>query len=186
MRYPDYFNQAITTVLKHEGIDSDEEADRGGRTRFGISLRFLRSIGIPAGDLDGDGDVDRDDIAAVTIDGATRMYFERFWSRYYEEIAVFKVAEQVFDFAVNMGPKQAERLLQRATNVLLSHDPDSQIREDGAIGPLSIVAINKAGAPLIKVYGMIVARFYFDLVQNDNSQIVFLKGWLRRAYGVSR
>jgi len=182
MEYPNYFQRAITTVLRHEGGFIDHPNDPGGATQFGISLRFLRSLGV-VGDYDGDGDVDADDVRALTIEQATQVYFERFWSENYEQLAVFEVAEKVFDFAVNMGPKQAESLLQRATNVCLSHDPTSQIRVDGAIGPLSVIAINKAGPRLLEVYGMVVARFYFDLVESNSDRLVFLHGWLRRAYG---
>lgn len=50
------FDTAIITVLRHEGLFVNDSDDAGGATHYGVSLRWLKSIG----DLDNDGFVDGD------------------------------------------------------------------------------------------------------------------------------
>ncbi|MDH5393962.1 MAG: N-acetylmuramidase [Gammaproteobacteria bacterium] len=170
------FNQAIETTLMHEGGFSDDPADRGGATRYGISLRFLTAQGY---DIDGDGDVDADDIRSLTLDGAIDIYREKFWNiNHYDQIKSQAVATKVFDFTVNMGAKRAAILLQRALQSC-----GFALKQDGKIGPATFSAINSASSEtLLAAYRSEAAGYYRLITQKTPDFERFINGWLRRAY----
>jgi len=180
-----YFAQALEPVFLHEGGFSNDPADPGGATQFGISLRFLGKIGDTdgdgwaQGDLDHDGDVDIDDIRALSRDDAAELYFSQFWERYrYADLSP-AVGAKVFDFSVNMGPRSAHRLLQRA--VRGAGGP--ALVDDGVIGPKTLDAVSGKLAGLVVIaMRSEAAGYYRVLVARNNSLRKFLKGWLNRAY----
>ena len=60
------FEAAHAHVAKWEGGYFDHPNDPGGVTMYGVSLMFLKGLDLWGGDIDGDGDIDRDDVLAVT------------------------------------------------------------------------------------------------------------------------
>ena len=173
------FEAAIQTVLKHEGGLTDHPADPGGITNFGITLPVLRAYG-PAGDIDGDGDIDAMDIRHLTIEDAMRIYDRLWWERYcYGEIRSQWVATKVFDLAVNLGPAQAHLIAQRAlrANGIL-------VKEDEILGPITRQAMNDADGALSLCVAIRceAAGVYRLIVQRKPPLEVFLQGWLKRAY----
>ena len=157
------FLVAIEIVLKHEGGDSNDVADRGGRTRYGISAKAHPNV----------------DIEHLTLDGAKRIYLEKYWiPGKYGQIHDQAVATKIFDMAVNMGPKRAHTLTQRALQAL-----GIATAIDGLMGSATIVAINVADAgKLLDAIKAEAAKFYQEIASKDPSQNKFLKGWLTRAY----
>ena len=173
------FEQAVKTVFENEGGLTDHPADPGGITNYGITLNVLREDGV-FGDIDGDGDIDADDIRTLTIDQARAIYDRQWWERYgYGRIDNQWIATKLLDLSVNMGPRQAHIIAQRA--LLATGYP---VKEDGILGAVTIEAINncanKSGLHIAMrseaagVYRLIVAR--------KPALSVFLTGWLRRAY----
>jgi lysozyme family protein len=161
------FDLAIPTVLEHEGGLSENPSDPGGATKYGISLRYLQSENL---DIDRDGDVDADDIRALTREQAVQLYRSKFWM--YEWVKDQSVATKLLDMAVNMGPKQAHKLLQAALG----------LQEDGVIGPETQHATNGAKPEnLLRELRARVAAFYCKLVLHRPRLTVFLLGWMRRA-----
>jgi lysozyme family protein len=171
------FDEAVGFVLEHEGGYSDHPADPGGATQWGISLRLMRELGY---DVDGDGDIDSDDVAALTKPGAIAIYRRCWWDRYdYGSLGAQLVAEKVFDLAVNMGASQAHRLLQRA----LRASGGVALMEDGALGPKTWTAARAADPWATRAaLRSEAAGFYRLLSTMKPSLAVFLNGWLRRAY----
>lgn len=166
-------------LAHHEGGFVDHSDDPGGPTNFGISLRFLRQEGI---DIDGDGDIDLADIQAVTAAKSRDIYKEKFWKPCRcAEIRSHMVAGKVFDMAVNMGQRQAYKLVQRAVNAL-EYEPSLIV--DGAVGVKTIAAINnyeREDYVLMDAIREEQADFYETLI-NDKPQLAdFRLGWLRRA-----
>ena len=182
----DLFLASLHHTLQHEGGFVDHPADPGGATNWGVSLRALRNLeadNVLDYDRDGDGDVDADDMRMLTRADAQRFYREHFWFPWMDLIVVPRAASKAFDTGVNVGPRQAARLLQRAANIVL-RDP---IKADGWIGEKSIEAINtigqaEMGSRLVTAMTHVQARFYFDLVDAKPARNAFLLGWLRRAY----
>lgn len=121
------YTRAFEIVVTHEGGFVWNPRDPGGATKLGISLRYARTKGLRF-DLDGDGDVDVDDIRRVDADTAHRAFWEDFWSPCKCDELPPELALLVFDAAVNSGPGQAVEWLQRAC----------QVKPDRIIGPVTL------------------------------------------------
>ena len=171
------FEKAATVILAHEGGFSNHSADPGGATNFGISLRWLRSQGL-YGDLDDDGDVDIDDIKAIDLEAATRIYHEKWWNKYhYDRFVDCSIATKVFDMSVNMGGNRAHRILQQSINAL-----GGNLVVDGVIGPITMKSANIEDADvLLEEIRAEQKRFYLRLIAKRPALAVFRNGWIARA-----
>ena len=156
------FGAAIGTVLAHEGGYVNDPHDAGGETNFGISKRSYPQV----------------DIGTLTREGAEAIYRRDWWDRHrYGEIDDQGVATKVFDLAVNMGPTQAHKILQRALC-----RSGQRVKVDGILGPATMGCVNQASpATLLDALRSEAAAFYMQLVNRKPSQARFLNGWMRRA-----
>jgi lysozyme family protein len=178
------FNKAIITVLKHEGGFCNDPDDPGGATSYGISLRFLLKRGsLKLGDIDGDGDIDIDDIREMSLEDAKNIYYKEWWQKYrYGQIDHQELATKIFDFSVNMGSRQAHKLLQRALRAC-----GMPVKDDGILGARSRAAIRLVtesgrGDALLCALRSEAAGFYRLLAATKRKLAKFLNGWLSRAY----
>ena len=149
------FDQAFDILLKHEGGFSDHAADPGGKTRFGITEAVAREVGY------------RGDMRELPLDLAKRIYKDRYWDAVRAEELPEAIRYAVFDAAVNSGPRQAIRWLQRAVGV----------RDDGLIGPQTIAA-GRAADPQALLRRMLSARLRF--MTDLPAWPTFGRGWARR------
>ena len=149
------FDQAFDILLKHEGGFSDHPADRGGKTRYGITEAVAREVGY------------RGDMRELPLDLAKRIYKDRYWDAVRADELPEAVRYAVFDAAVNSGPRQAIRWLQRAVGV----------RDDGIIGPQTLAAVRAANPErLLRRFLSQRLRFMAGLP----SWPAFGRGWARR------
>jgi len=189
MPEPDFdplFDRALSVVLAHEGGFADNRNDPGGATNFGISLRWLKEIGMsdidadgsPDGDINLDGHIDIDDIRLLTRETAGAFYRRFWWDKFgYGELHL-SVGTKVFDLAVNMGAQQAHKVLQRACRAC-----GPRLLDDGILGPKSREAISAIPpADLVIAMRSEAAGFYRALVMARPGLSSFLTGWLNRAY----
>lgn len=172
----DNFPLAINTVLLHEGGYVNNPKDPGGATNYGISLRFLKQAypeALADFDFDHDGDVDAADMRLLPQAKAIEIYREQFWDRYgYSRIDGASIATKVFDLCVNMGPKHAHQIVQRAADV----------KDDGVLGPASFKAINaRPSADLLNRIRHEAVLFYERLIKLHPDFDEFRAGWIRRA-----
>lgn len=172
------FDEAVKVVLKHEGGFVNNVNDPGGATNFGISLRFLKLEGILL-DMDADGDMDVDDIKAMTVEKAIAFYRERFWNRYgYGRIPDLALATKVLDTCVNAGSHQTHFILQRALRAC-----GWPIDADGIYGPKTQQAITATPSfPILTAFRSEQASFYRLLLVGNAKFREFENGWLYRAY----
>jgi lysozyme family protein len=172
------FDEAIPTILRHEGKLEQNASDPGGITAYGISLRWLKAQGLLENlKLQ---DKTQDEVQVVkdlTVDAATALYKSYFWNPYnYGAIDSQLVATKIFDVTVNMGARRSHLIVQNC----LGFPPDQR---DGLMGPKTIAEINAAGAaPLVVQIQSIQAAFYRQLVATNPKLQPFLQGWLNRSY----
>ena len=171
------FEKAVTVILDHEGGFSNHEADPGGATNYGISLRWLKTQGL-YGDFDDDGKVDIDDIKAIDVATATRIYREKWWNKYhYDRFVDCSVATKIFDMSVNMGGSRAHKILQQSLKSL-----GNSLVVDGIIGPVTVKTTNiENAAILLKEIREEQRLFYIRLISNRPELSVFKRGWMKRA-----
>ena len=180
--YPLRFRAAAQVVKMHEGGFVNHPSDPGGATNWGVSLRYLRGVdaSLFAGldlDFDDDGDVDADDIRAMPWETAQEIYHKGWWLKYGYDRLLPPMDVKVFDTAVNMGPRQAHRLLQQSCNEL-----GASLVVDGVLGPKTVATANGMNnRPLLQTYRFMQAQFYRNLAADRPKLAVFLNGWLRRA-----
>lgn len=175
------FDRAIEFVLDHEGVYAEDHA---GPTKYGITLATLRALGDLdddefVGDVDCDGDVDREDIRRLTREDAKGIYHRQWWMRYgYSAIINDRVAAKVLDLSVNMGPRRAHLLVQQALRAC-----SKPVQLDGILGHETIGAIN-AVVPerVLCSLRSEAAGFYRLLVHRRPERGRYLSGWLNRAY----
>lgn len=166
----DRFEACLPIVLLHEGGYVDDPADPGGATNYGISLRAARGFGSLA-DVDGDGDVDADDILLLTPAQAGAIYKAHYWAPLRCEALPAGVDLVVFDIGVNAGPRAAVLMLQRALTV----------KVDRVLGPQTLAAAALAEArTVIDRMAALRAEHYRALPGYPR----FGRGWLRRTEAV--
>jgi len=155
----------ITDILKREGGYTDHPADRGGPTKFGITLSTLSTHRARSCNVD--------ELKALTEGEARAIYEERYIiAPKLNRIIDGTLRGLVVDAAVNHGAGRAVKMLQAAVGA----------DQDGIIGPKTIGAILALGSKA--VYLRFCAeriRFYGQIISNDHSQAVFAQGWLNRA-----
>jgi lysozyme family protein len=181
--YIEVFEAAHAHVAKWEGGFFDHPADPGGVTNHGVSLMFLKSLGLLEGDVNGDGEISRADILAITKDNAKLIFKRHFWDKPGVEHLPPLIAVAFYDLAVNAGCGRAAIVLQEGVNaakgnrVISAHAPN--------LGPLTrtyAAEFAASGRQLALANAYLDAReaWYRRLATAKTTSAVFLKGWLNR------
>lgn len=176
------FNLVHAHVAKWEGGFFEHPADPGGATMYGVSLMFLKSLDLIEGDIDGDGDIDRDDVLAITRDAAKRIFRRHFWDKPRAGELPPLVAMCFYDLAVNAGTGRAALVLQEGINTLY---PNAIAKLAPNVGPLTRAWSNQAatgGRQLELCHACLDQRanWYRRLANAKPKSAAFLKGWLNR------
>lgn len=179
------FSKAQQFVLRWEGGYCNDSGDPGGPTKYGVSLRWLRSVGLELGDIDGDGDIDIDDIKALNVDQASELFRLKFWVPADLDIYLQQYALIYYDSAVNTGPVQAAKIVQRAVNDV---EGRKRLKIDGVLGTLSRAAVVEwqGGRDFWAACVNRREAFYKGLVASKPQFAKFLKGWLNRTRALRR
>jgi len=163
-----------------EGGDADDPNDHGGRTRYGISWQFLRQLPVEQGDINHDGIIDLQDLAALTPNDAARLMWLSFWEALRLDGLPSLTAGAVYDFAVNSGPVAAVKALQQSLNFY----PGVSLFIDGRMGPKTVAAAGVVAPDAAKDLTLAcrvinVRRAYLrGIYAKDATQPI--KGWLNR------
>ncbi|MCE5228997.1 hypothetical protein LLG95_05310 [bacterium] len=182
------FDEAFDYTYQFEvGLDDDPD-DPGGITNDGITVDDLTELGLAGGgDIDGDYDIDADDIRKMSTEDKKRAYKELYWERLgLDEIENQAIAIKIFDTAVNLGRAGAANIVQRMLNdfmfiVGLKNAP--LLKVDGSFGPKTRERLNQLGQPAILcLLSAEQARIYRAIVTGRPQSQKYLAGWFRRAY----
>jgi lysozyme family protein len=157
------FDDAFEKLIANEGGYSDNPNDRGNWTSGVIGIGELKGTkyGISAMSYP------HIEIKNMTLAQAKEIYKRDFWDRF----GVLKLAGWIqfmlFDAAVNHGPGNAVRMLQRALHVI----------DDGHIGPVTIIAVSKTDTnTLLRRFAAERLLFMSQLRAWDR----FGRGWVSR------
>lgn len=156
-------------VLRLEGGFVNHPADKGGPTKYGVILSTWKQYGY---DKDHDGDIDAEDIRALTEDDARYIAKKVFWDFFQADFILNQsIAEFIVDWGYNSGRVTVAKKVQKLLGV----------PADGLIGVQSLNAINCADQQNIFDALKVSRRMYIDsIVESNPSQRVFYTGWIKR------
>ena len=124
----------INELIEREGGYVNHPADKGGPTCFGITEAVARAHGF-AGAM---AELPREEAAAI--------YRRLYWLRpRFDQVAerAPRVAAELFDTGVNMGPAVAATFLQRALTALNRGARDyADLVPDGRVGSATLAALD--------------------------------------------
>ncbi len=161
----------IDAIIDREGGYANHPADRGGETRFGITIAVARADGY-AGNM-------RD----LPRASAVAIYRRRYWQHPgYDRVATRApaIAAELFDTGINMGPAVATGFLQRGLNALnrgATDYPDialdAFLQHRGASGERVLLTAIEA----------LQGERYLHLAERRPANEAFLYGWLANRIG---
>lgn len=160
------FDRIIKKTLEVEGGYVNHPLDRGGATNFGITQRTYDEY------RDGKG-LANSDVKDISMGEVEEIYFYEYWLKTRCNEIPAPLNMLLFDASVNHGPRNAIRLLQRATGS----------KVDGLLGPKTIAAAERLSADqdLATMSFTDHRRAFFEaIIKRDPSQEVFRRGWMRR------
>lgn len=99
------YDEALRRVLIHEGGYSNDRADPGGPTNFGITIADYRAY-VKA-------NATAADVRAMTLDQAKTIYRARYWDAQRCDDLPAGVDNSVFDYGVNSGIGRSGKVLRR-------------------------------------------------------------------------
>ena len=174
----DVIGPALVEILRREGGYVNHRDDRGGATNWGITEAVARAHGWTG------------TMRNLPRDKALEIYRQQYWiSPRFDAVADFspKVAVELFDTGVNMGPGVAVAMLQRSLNALNRNQRDwPDVVADRMVGPATLNALarlltvrGKGGeAVLQKALNALKGARYIELAEARAANESFLFGWL--------
>jgi lysozyme family protein len=174
----------IDGLIEREGGYVNHPADKGGPTCFGITEAVARAHGY-AGSMKS---LPRDEAAAI--------YRRLYWLRpRFDQVAKrsSRIAAELFDTGVNMGPAVAATFLQRALTALNRNARDyADLTPDGRVGPMTLQALDaylrtrgmRGGETvLMRALEALQGERYLRLAERRPANEAFLYGWLANRIG---
>jgi len=153
------FERCLALVLKSEGGYVDNPKDPGGMTNLGVTKDTWEAyVGRT---------VDEAEMRGLTPDDVAPLYQRNYWDKVAANSLPVGVDYCLFDTAVNSGPSQAVKFIQRALNVVV----------DGVLGQQTIAAANQRdAAELIEQF----CEERLQFMQSLSTWPTFGRGWQRR------
>jgi len=174
----------IDALIDREGGFVNHPADKGGPTCFGITEAVARAHGYSG------------PMRKLPRVDAVAIYRRLYWLRpRFDEVArrSARLAAELFDTGVNMGPAVAVTFLQRALTALNRSGTDyPDLTPDGRIGPATLAALNAFLAArgknsgetvLLRALEALQGERYLRLAERRPANEAFLYGWLANRIG---
>jgi lysozyme family protein len=173
----------IDDVIGREGGFSNHPSDKGGPTRWGVTEAVARAHGFQG------------NMCEFPREDAISVYRRLYWMKPgFDRIAekAPRVAAELFDTGVNMGPATAVGFLVRALNAMNRNGSDySDVRSSPRIDDAIVAAVGafmtKRGAGgelvLLKALESLQGERYLHLAEARPANEAFLYGWLANRIG---
>lgn len=168
--------QALDDLLKVEGGYTNDPADSGGETNFGVTKAMADAFGYVGAMKD------------MTVAQAKEIYRARYWVQpKFDQLYLIDqdLALMLFDIGVNMGQATGVKFLQRALNVLNQGGttyPDMTV--DGGLGAMTLdavkkfIALRKDASVLKKLVNAQRAVKYIEITEASPKNEKFTYGWI--------
>ncbi len=172
------YNQALQLVLQNEGGYANDPNDQGGETYKGIARNMNSNwVGWTLIDLQKkQGNFPANLANSSELNAEIEQFYKvNYWDKVKgDDLADQRVANAIFDFAVNAGCGTSSILAQKV----------AEVTEDGVLGAASVTAINAIQPDQFLAYFTIakIAR-YVSIVKSRPSSQKYFYGWVRRALG---
>lgn len=151
------FDKAFQLTVGLEGGYSNNPADPGLETKYGISHRAHPDV----------------DIKSLTLDQAKEIYRRDYWQAARCDSMPERIGHLVFDCAVHHGVKTAIKLLQRALKVA----------DDGEFGPITRGTLQASNTN--ETASLLMAQRTLYLITCGAWQTYKL-GWMKRCFEIAR
>lgn len=158
------FDDCLRFVFAAEGGYCDVPSDHGGATNYGITQKTYDAHRRAAGLVP-------QAVRLCSRIEAAAIYQMDYWRPARCGLAPSPIDLVLFDAAVNSGPHQSIKFLQRALG----------LNDDGIIGPVTLAALAKCNPQTVALVAIAQRRdFYKRLVERDATQAKFFNGWNNR------
>lgn len=168
----------IEGVIGREGRYSNNPADAGGETMWGVTVATARRHGYNGPMRD------------MPRDTASKIYLSEYVTDPgFHKIAALdaEIAEELVDSGVNCGPGRPGPWLQRTLNLLnrqTKHFPDLVV--DGVLGNATQSALmtvlkqrgDKGRRVIMKALNCLQGAYYIEITERREANEEFLFGWL--------
>ena len=172
----------VDALIDREGGFVDHPADKGGPTCFGITEAVARAHGY-AGPM-----------RLLPRSEAALIYRRLYWLRpRLDQVGKRspRLAAELFDTGVNMGPSVAVTFLQRALTALNRNGKDyPDLVPDGRIGAVTLAALDaflalrsSGETVLLHALEALQGERYLRLAERRPANEAFLYGWLANRIG---
>jgi lysozyme family protein len=169
----------IDGVIEREAGYVNHPSDRGGKTNWGITEATARANGY-------EGRMQDMPRAIAYAIYENRYVFEPGFHKViiYSE----KIAEELIDTGVNMGPQKAAMFFQRVLNVFNGRGTKfGDLTLDGKLGSISLQALNaylnwrgpEGEAMLLYTLNAVQTVRYIEIAENNPTQEDFVYGQIR-------
>ena len=180
----DKIDALVDALIEREGGYVNHPADKGGPTCFGITEGVARAQGY------------RGAMRQLPRTEAAAIYKRLYWLRpRFDQVAIRseRVAGELFDTGVNMGPSVAATFLQRALTALNRNGTDYlDLTPDGRIGEVTLGALDAflrirgltgGEKVLLRALEALQGERYLRLAERRPANEAFLYGWLANRIG---
>lgn len=175
--------EMVDEIIDVEGGYSNNPADRGGPTKYGVTESVARANGYQGPMED------------MPLDVAKTVYRTKYWQQpRFDAVGEISpvIATELLDTGINMGIAVASKFLQRALNVLNQQGklwPDLAV--DGNIGPATLSSLDaylkirgtQGAEVMMKLLNAQQAVRYMEISEANPAQETFLYGWISNRVG---
>lgn len=173
----------VEELIEREGGYVDHPNDRGGPTKYGITLETLSEY---RGE-----ECTASDVKALEKSETRGIYTNKYYyGPKFDKIAE-PLSEFMFDMGVMSGPDTSVKIVQRTVNMFSPaykkagfNSDGIKIRVDGVNGPKTRSAINTSMGFFGTYFYMAVIEerknYLYAIVENNPSQEDFIDGWINR------